>query len=49
MLSGAAGAHGLQILLQIVKQIEKIYIIFFPLETLAIGFLCKSELKFKST
>lgn len=43
MLSGAAGAHGPQILLQIVKQTEKIDITFFFLETLAIGFLCKAS------
>lgn len=43
MLSGAAGAHGPQILLQIVKQTEKIYITFFFLETLVIGFLWKAS------
>lgn len=49
MLSGAAGAHGPQILLQIVKQIEKIYIPFFFPRDLSDWFSLESELKFKPT
>lgn len=49
MLSGAAGAHGPQILLQIVKQIEKNIHPFFLPRDLSDWFSLESELKFKPT